>query len=185
MNPPCAKCKKTVYPTEKLSCLDKIWHKLCFKCEGCGMTLNMKNYKGYNKLPYCNAHYPTTKFTTVADTPENRRLEKNTKNQSAIVYHKEFEKEKGKVTSVTDDPETMRQRKTQKQISNTQYHSDFERDKAKFTAVADDPELMRMKKTQAQTSNVQYKGKIKFWIYSRFSSLFFSYFNSRKQISLT
>ena len=24
MNPPCAKCSKTVYPTEKLNCLDKV-----------------------------------------------------------------------------------------------------------------------------------------------------------------
>lgn len=24
MNPPCAKCNKTVYPVEKLNCLDKV-----------------------------------------------------------------------------------------------------------------------------------------------------------------
>jgi hypothetical protein len=24
MNPPCARCKKIVYPVEKLSCLDKV-----------------------------------------------------------------------------------------------------------------------------------------------------------------
>ncbi|GFO39572.1 LIM and sh3 domain protein 1, partial [Plakobranchus ocellatus] len=59
-----------------------IWHKFCFKCEVCGMTLNMKNYKGYNKVPYCNAHYPTTKHTAVADTPEARRIAENTKIQS-------------------------------------------------------------------------------------------------------
>ncbi|KAK3730547.1 hypothetical protein RRG08_006397 [Elysia crispata] len=59
-----------------------VWHKFCFKCEACGMTLNMKNYKGYDKLPYCNAHYPTTKHTVVADTPEARRIAENTKIQS-------------------------------------------------------------------------------------------------------
>lgn len=31
------------------------WHKGCFHCEVCKMTLNMKNYKGYDKKPYCNA----------------------------------------------------------------------------------------------------------------------------------
>uniref|UniRef100_A0A182WBW3 EGF-like domain-containing protein n=1 Tax=Anopheles minimus TaxID=112268 RepID=A0A182WBW3_9DIPT len=31
------------------------WHKTCFKCHECGMTLNMKTYKGFNKLPYCEA----------------------------------------------------------------------------------------------------------------------------------
>lgn len=33
---------------------------------------------------FLNSHYPTTKFTTVADTPENRRLAKNTKTQSQV-----------------------------------------------------------------------------------------------------
>ncbi len=31
------------------------WHKGCFRCEVCTMTLNMKNYKGYDKKPYCTA----------------------------------------------------------------------------------------------------------------------------------
>uniref|UniRef100_A0AAQ4NXG5 LIM zinc-binding domain-containing protein n=1 Tax=Gasterosteus aculeatus aculeatus TaxID=481459 RepID=A0AAQ4NXG5_GASAC len=56
MNPACARCGKIVYPTEKVSCLDKNWHKGCFHCEVCKMTLNMKNYKGYDKKPYCNAN---------------------------------------------------------------------------------------------------------------------------------
>lgn len=37
-----------------LICL-QFWHKACFHCEICKMTLNMKNYKGYEKKPYCNA----------------------------------------------------------------------------------------------------------------------------------
>ncbi|KFO35111.1 LIM and SH3 domain protein 1 [Fukomys damarensis] len=31
------------------------WHKGCFHCEVCKMALNMNNYKGYEKKPYCNA----------------------------------------------------------------------------------------------------------------------------------
>ena len=31
------------------------WHKMCFKCWECGMALTMKNYKGFEKLPYCNS----------------------------------------------------------------------------------------------------------------------------------
>uniref|UniRef100_A0A667ZV75 LIM zinc-binding domain-containing protein n=1 Tax=Myripristis murdjan TaxID=586833 RepID=A0A667ZV75_9TELE len=82
MNPQCARCGKIVYPTEKVSCLDKNWHKGCFHCEVCKMTLNMKNYKGYDKKPYCNAHYPKTSFTIVADTPENLRLRQQSELQS-------------------------------------------------------------------------------------------------------
>ncbi|XP_077862590.1 LIM and SH3 domain protein 1-like [Saccoglossus kowalevskii] len=85
MNPPCARCKKTVYPMEKLNCLDKIWHKACFTCEECNLKLTMQTYKGYNKLPYCKVHYPTTKFTAVADTPENLRLKKQQKAQSSVI----------------------------------------------------------------------------------------------------
>ncbi|KPP58380.1 LIM and SH3 domain protein 1-like [Scleropages formosus] len=34
----------------------QFWHKGCFSCEVCKMTLNMKNYKGFEKKPYCSAH---------------------------------------------------------------------------------------------------------------------------------
>ncbi|XP_008296835.1 LIM zinc-binding domain-containing Nebulette-like [Stegastes partitus] len=119
MNPPCARCGKIVYPTEKVSCLDKNWHKGCFHCEVCKMTLNMKNYKGYDKKPYCNAHYPKTSFTIVADTPENLRLRQQSELQSQVKYKKDFEESKGRGFSiVSDTPEMQRLRRTQEQISN-------------------------------------------------------------------
>jgi len=90
------------------------------------MTLNMKNYKGYNKEPYCNAHYPTTKFTAVADTPEARRLSENTKIQSQVQYHAEFEKQKGRKIEVTDDPELLRHQKNTAIMSNVSYHGVLE-----------------------------------------------------------
>nr|XP_046178126.1 nebulette isoform X2 [Oncorhynchus gorbuscha] len=91
MNPHCARCGKIVYATEKVNCLDKYWHKGCFHCEVCRMTLNMKNYKGYEKKPYCNSHYPKQSFTIVADTPENLRLRQQSELQSQVKYHKDFE----------------------------------------------------------------------------------------------
>ncbi|XP_036195037.1 LIM and SH3 domain protein 1 isoform X3 [Myotis myotis] len=119
MNPNCARCGKIVYPTEKVNCLDKFWHKACFHCETCKMTLNMKNYKGYEKKPYCNAHYPKQSFTMVADTPENLRLKQQSELQSQVRYKEEFEKNKGKGFSVVaDTPELQRIKKTQDQISN-------------------------------------------------------------------
>lgn len=124
MTKTCARpgCGKTVYPTEELNCLDKVWHKSCFKCSTCGMTLNMKNYKGYEKNPYCDAHYPKTKASVVADTPEMRRLAETTKNQSLVKYHEEFEKSKGKKTEIADDPEIFRHVKNTQNISNAAYH---------------------------------------------------------------
>uniref|UniRef100_A0A0B7B9L7 LIM zinc-binding domain-containing protein n=1 Tax=Arion vulgaris TaxID=1028688 RepID=A0A0B7B9L7_9EUPU len=121
MSKKCAKCQKIVYPTEELKCLDKVWHKSCFKCEVCGMTLNMKNYKGYDKIPYCNAHCPTAKHTQVADTPETRRIAENTKIQSNVQYHADFEKQKGHKTSVVDDPELERTKQNTQIQSNVNY----------------------------------------------------------------
>ena len=45
------------------------------------MTLSMNNYKGFDNLPYCGAHVPKAKATTVVDTPEMRRLAENSKIQ--------------------------------------------------------------------------------------------------------
>ncbi|CDQ78970.1 unnamed protein product [Oncorhynchus mykiss] len=79
----------------------------------------MKNYKGFEKRPYCNAHYPKTNFTCVADTPENLRLKQQSKMQSQVQYKEEFEKNKGKgFSAVADTPEMQRIKKTQDHISN-------------------------------------------------------------------
>ncbi|KRZ80091.1 LIM and SH3 domain protein F42H10.3, partial [Trichinella papuae] len=121
-------CGKTVYPMEELKCLDQVWHKQCFRCTACGMVLTMKNYKGYEKQPYCEAHYPKTKASVVADTPEMRRLQENTKNQSLIKYHEEYERMmKGKKIQVADDPEIQRLLKNTQIQSNVIYHGDLDR----------------------------------------------------------
>ncbi|KAF0298745.1 LIM and SH3 domain protein Lasp [Amphibalanus amphitrite] len=127
MNKKCGKCTKTVYPTEELKCLDKSWHKGCFRCWECGMALNMRTYKGFNKLPYCEAHIPKPKATTVAETPELARIAENTKIQSNVKYHAEFEAAKGKFTTVADDPETLRIKQNTKIISNAAYHGELEK----------------------------------------------------------
>lgn len=123
MNAPCARCKKTVYPVEKLSCLDKTWHKACFTCEVCNLKLTMKTYKGYNKLPYCNTHYPTTRFTAVADTPENLRLKQQSKNQSELVYRKDREETMKQFTQVSDSVSTRQAQSQQSLASNIGYQS--------------------------------------------------------------
>lgn len=91
------------------------------------MTLNMRNYKGFNKDPYCEAHIPKAKATTVAETPELKRIAENTKLQSNVKYHAEFEKTKGKLTQVADDPETLRIKQNSKIISNVAYHGELQK----------------------------------------------------------
>ncbi|XP_061178119.1 LIM zinc-binding domain-containing Nebulette-like isoform X2 [Saccostrea echinata] len=156
MSKKCAKCEKTVYPTEELKCLDKFWHKACFKCDVCNMTLNMKNYKGYNKIPYCNVHYPTTSFTAVADTPENQRIKQNTKVQSNVQYHSEFEKQKGAYTQVADTPDMLRHQQNTKNISLIEYHRNFEESKSQFTCVTDTPVMKTQLTNTKNVSLIEY-----------------------------
>eukprot|EP01101_Sappina_pedata_P010787 TRINITY_DN688_c0_g1_i1.p2 TRINITY_DN688_c0_g1~~TRINITY_DN688_c0_g1_i1.p2 ORF type:complete len:207 (-),score=79.41 TRINITY_DN688_c0_g1_i1:103-672(-) len=54
----CADCGKIVYITEKLTILNKVFHKTCFKCVVCGKVLNMKNYAAVGGKSYCQPHYP-------------------------------------------------------------------------------------------------------------------------------
>lgn len=47
-----------------------------------------------------NRHIPKAKATTIAETPEYKRIAENTKIQSNVKYHADFEKTKGKLTQV-------------------------------------------------------------------------------------
>ncbi|KAI6240093.1 hypothetical protein M3Y99_00494300 [Aphelenchoides fujianensis] len=135
-------CGKTVYPMEMLKCLDKIWHKGCFKCTECGMTLNMKNYKGprpetvlravsssfaIHLLSFLLRHYPKTVATVIADTPEMKRVADNTRYQSQHKYHEQYEKMKGTKIDVVNDPEIARNLANSKMQSNVAYHNELER----------------------------------------------------------
>ncbi|CAC5420000.1 LIM zinc-binding domain-containing Nebulette,LIM and SH3 domain protein F42H10.3,LIM and SH3 domain protein Lasp [Mytilus coruscus] len=133
-----------------------IWHKGCFKCQVCNMTLNMKNYKGYNKLPYCNAHYPTTKPTQVADTPENRRIADNTKIQSNVQYHSDFEKAKGSYTQVSDRLDLKQHQLNTENISMIAYHKDFEEGKGRYIQIEDPVEMRQHLKNQENISLIKY-----------------------------
>lgn len=46
-------------------------------------------------------HIPKAKATAIADTPELKRIAENTKIQSNVKYHEDFEKAKGKFTQVS------------------------------------------------------------------------------------
>jgi len=120
-NKKCGKCEKIVYPAEEIKCLDKFWHKGCLKCTVCGMTLNVKNVKGYEKMPYCHVHYPQPKPTVVIDGPEMQRIRLLTDIQSNAKYHEDFNKSKGKFTVVVDDPALTRAKEQQRMVSQAEY----------------------------------------------------------------
>ncbi|VDK37338.1 unnamed protein product [Taenia asiatica] len=103
MDRECGACGKTVYPTEELRCLDKLWHKSCFRCQTCNKILGIHNFKGHGGKPYCNVHYPLSKsFTQVSDTPEMQQVAINTKNMSKIQYHRDYELSRGRQASLPE-----------------------------------------------------------------------------------
>ncbi|XP_007939799.1 nebulin-related-anchoring protein [Orycteropus afer afer] len=68
----CSRCGYGVYPAEKISCIDQIWHKACFHCEVCKMMLSVNNFVSHQKRPYCHAHNPKNNtFTSVYHAPLN------------------------------------------------------------------------------------------------------------------
>uniref|UniRef100_A0A8C0DYB7 Nebulin-related-anchoring protein n=1 Tax=Balaenoptera musculus TaxID=9771 RepID=A0A8C0DYB7_BALMU len=74
----CSRCGYGVYPAEKVSCLDQIWHKACFHCEICKMMLSVNNFVSHQKKPYCHAHNPKNNtFTSVYHTPLNLNVRKS------------------------------------------------------------------------------------------------------------
>ncbi|XP_014641237.1 PREDICTED: nebulin-related-anchoring protein isoform X11 [Ceratotherium simum simum] len=74
----CSRCGYGVYPAEKISCLDQIWHKACFHCEVCKMMLSVNNFVSHQKKPYCHAHNPKNNtFTSVYHTPLNLSVRKS------------------------------------------------------------------------------------------------------------
>ncbi|XP_073934372.1 nebulin-related-anchoring protein isoform X7 [Castor canadensis] len=73
----CSRCGYGVYPAEKISCIDQIWHKACFHCEVCKMMLSVNNFVSHQKKPYCHAHNPKNNtFTSVYHTPLNLNVKK-------------------------------------------------------------------------------------------------------------
>lgn len=53
----CIVCGKTVYPMEKISADNKIFHKTCFKCKECGKILSLGTYASLSGTYYCKPHF--------------------------------------------------------------------------------------------------------------------------------
>ena len=56
-NSKCHVCSKTVYAMEFIGAAGKAFHKACFKCAHCQVTLRADNYATVDETFYCMAHY--------------------------------------------------------------------------------------------------------------------------------
>ena len=66
----CCVCDKMAYPLEKISAGGRDYHKVCFKCKECNLTLNLNNFFFDNATQsvYCKNHVPKAKATQVTDS---------------------------------------------------------------------------------------------------------------------
>lgn len=71
--------------------------------------------------------------SVVTDTPEMRRLAENTKIQSQVKYHADYEKMKGTKIEIADDPELTRHLQNSRIQSQAQYHGELEKKKVQDT----------------------------------------------------
>merc|ERR1712137_1180182 len=63
----CYVCGKTAYPLESYSAADNTFHKLCFRCKECNVTLNVGTFKAFEGSVYCSKCIPKPSATAVAD----------------------------------------------------------------------------------------------------------------------
>jgi len=63
----CHSCGKTAYPLELITVGTNHYHKFCFKCEVCKITLNLKNSQEKAGSLYCTQHVPKEVPTPTAD----------------------------------------------------------------------------------------------------------------------
>jgi len=100
----CSKCNKPAYPLESLQAGDLTFHKLCFKCTGCGITLNLKTFKKHSDSIWCPTCTPKEKHTQVADSLLTQKALSAPKVSSGFVgAHKGDSRTAPKVSSFGND----------------------------------------------------------------------------------
>ncbi|KAF7256810.1 hypothetical protein EG68_05696 [Paragonimus skrjabini miyazakii] len=92
------------------------------------MALNMSSYRGYEKKPYCSAHYPQPKrFTVISDTPELQRVAQNTRILSNFRYRQEAKRIRGLGALTKDDRLLVHQMRLSKRFGVINYNQRLSR----------------------------------------------------------
>ncbi|ELR20909.1 LIM domain containing protein [Acanthamoeba castellanii str. Neff] len=53
----CARCGEEVYQSERLRAVNKVYHKICFKCAGCDSALSLGKEFKRDGHPFCKKCY--------------------------------------------------------------------------------------------------------------------------------
>jgi len=70
----CFACGKTLYPMEAISAGVNQYHRICFKCSVCGITLSLKNSQQKGDTVFCTQHVPKEIPTSTADRADLNRI---------------------------------------------------------------------------------------------------------------
>ncbi|KAL3316351.1 LIM domain and actin-binding protein 1 [Cichlidogyrus casuarinus] len=65
----CMRCTKSVYAAERMEAGGNIFHKLCFRCNVCDMSLKLNNYNQSEGKLYCKKHYQDEILAKNTQTP--------------------------------------------------------------------------------------------------------------------
>ncbi|XP_039631959.1 nebulin-related-anchoring protein isoform X2 [Polypterus senegalus] len=153
----CARCGFVVYPAEKINCIGQNWHKSCFHCEICKMTLTANNCVSYKKKPYCQVHNPKLNtFTSVYETPFNINARKQSQAVSEVKYREEGEKYKSIFHWDIKSREVEHTCNLSHIASQTEYKHGHEEHLSKYTSVTDTPQILHSKATSQLASDVKY-----------------------------
>ena len=116
----CAVCSKTAYPLESVKALDKTYHKICFKCAVCAITLNVKSFKGVDGQVYCATHTPVDRSSTAdGDYTIKSAAEAQKKNSEARSAQLAAQKGTGEAPTQVEDFTLKSQSEAQKKNSES------------------------------------------------------------------
>ncbi|KAL2078017.1 hypothetical protein ACEWY4_025702 [Coilia grayii] len=154
----CARCGFTVYPAEKINCMNQNWHKACFHCEVCKMVLTPKNFVSHQKRPFCQVHNPKNNtFTSVYETPININAKKQAEAVSELKYREEGERFKSTFHYDMRSKELEQARKASQMSSQVAYTAEFAEQQSFYSQSVSHQEMVRVAQAQKNISNVQYK----------------------------
>ncbi|XP_041939746.1 nebulin-related-anchoring protein [Alosa sapidissima] len=154
----CARCGFTVYPAEKINCMNQNWHKTCFHCEVCKTVLTAKNFVSHQKRPYCQVHNPKNNtFTSVYETPININAKKQAEAVSELKYREEGERFKSTFHYDMRSQEMELARRASQMSSQVAYSAEFAEQQSWYSQSSSHQEMVRVAQAQKNISSVEYK----------------------------
>ncbi|XP_045147414.1 nebulin-related-anchoring protein isoform X1 [Echinops telfairi] len=153
----CSRCGYGVYPAEKISCIDQIWHKACFHCEVCKMILSVNNFVSHQKKPYCHAHNPKNNtFTSIYHTPLHLNTRKTAEPITGADEQEDGERFKSVFHWDPNSKDGAAAPNRQPLVNERPYWTGYGEGNTWFPGTPPDPEIVRMIETRKSLGEQEY-----------------------------